>query len=250
MSKMNYLRNNFVNWDEILKRAIDGKSTKTLLLKNGLTIKGLDNNALGIYKEVFHDRVYSYSNIMIEEGDVVFDVGANVGVFSLFAATVKDTKVFSFEPHPTNFKVLSENIKINKLVNITPFQVGLAKQNEFRDLIIGEIPGGHKVANGNETEKHKNILTIETRKIESIMLDEDIEKIDFLKLDCEGAEGEILSSISSDLYKKINKIVIEFHDNHSVLDHKEIIKLLEGENFKTNIKWDEKSFFGYIYAKK
>lgn len=250
ISKISYLRKSFINWDEIIKRAIDGKSTKLLLLRNGLKIKGLDNNALGIYKEVFYNKVYFYNDIKIEEGDIVFDVGANVGVFSLFAANFKNTKVFSFEPHPANFNILKENIRINSLKNVVPFEVGLAKENELRHLIIGNIPGGHKVANGKESSNTNNTLTIQTRTIDSIISENAINKIDFLKLDCEGAEGEILNSISSNLFKLINKIVIEFHDNHSILNHNEIIEKLNYEGFKTHLKWDNKSFFGYIYATK
>lgn len=247
---INYLRNNFNNWDEIIKRATNGKSTRILFLKSGLKIKGVDNNTLSIYKEVFINKVYNPKGFTIEENSTVFDVGANVGVFSLFASRIKGVKVFSFEPHPTNFSVLEENIHLNSLNNINAFQVGLGKDNELRTLIIGEIPGGHKVSNGNEVPGVANTLTIETRTLGSFISSNKIDEIDFLKLDCEGAEGEILDSLDSNTLAKIKKIVIEFHDNHSILNHDQIVEKLNNEGFVTEMIWNKKSFFGYIYASK
>lgn len=97
-----YLRNNFANWDAILKRAINGKSTPLLLLKNGMKINGVDNNSLRIYKEIFIDKVYNPIGFEIHQNDIVIDVGANVGIFSMFASTIKGVHVYSFEPHPLN----------------------------------------------------------------------------------------------------------------------------------------------------
>ena len=77
-----------------------------------------------------------------------------------------------------------------------------------------------------------------------------VSKIDFLKLDCEGGEGEIITSLSLDELKKIEKIAIEFHDNHSILNHTEILEKLIASGFKTILSWAGESCFGYIYGKR
>ena len=75
-----------------------------------------------------------------------------------------------------------------------------------------------------------------------------IPRIDLLKMDCEGAEGDILRSTPADYLRKIPKIVLEFHDDASSLDHLTIATLLENMGFNVEVKRSGQSSFGYIYA--
>ncbi|MBG44366.1 MAG: hypothetical protein CL530_10405 [Aequorivita sp.] len=242
------LRKNFYNWDSILKRSINGKSVKVLNLRNGLTFYNANQNTLSIFKEIFVNNVYNREGVKINEGDIVFDIGANVGIFSLYASIIKGTKVYAFEPHPTNFKVLSNNVSQNKITNIECFEFAVGIDNEDRILIEGNIAGGHKLSNEKEFVYSEGSLNVKSVTLSRMTEKLDIDTIDFVKLDCEGAEGEIIKSLGQDGLKKIKKMAIEFHDNHSILSHEEIIEELENSGFKTFIKWDGKSYFGYIYA--
>ena len=69
-------------------------------------------------------------------------------------------------------------------------------------------------------------------------------------MDCEGSEGDIFSYFNDYLANKINKIVLEFHDNMSILNHNQIINILENYKYTTKLEWDNKSCFGFIYAYK
>ncbi|WP_410004684.1 FkbM family methyltransferase [Aequorivita nionensis] len=245
-----YLQKNFINWDSIIKRAVKGKSTKELNLRNGLTFYDANFNTLSIFNEIFVKKVYTSDIINIEENDVVFDIGANVGVFSLYASLIKGVSVFAFEPHPENFKKLSHNVEQNNLINVECIEYALGLKNEDRFMIEGNIAGGHKVAQRDSMESKDGLLKVQSITLDSIMKKLNIDKIDFLKLDCEGAEGEIISSLGKEGLKKINKIAVEFHDNHSILNHTEILKYLKDSGFKTSLSWDGSSYFGYIYGKR
>ena len=74
-----------------------------------------------------------------------------------------------------------------------------------------------------------------------------LQTIDFLKMDCEGAEGTILKSMPPDCLRRIKKIVMEFHDNLSPLDHNELKSLLEKAGYNTSLRWDPKKSTGYLY---
>lgn len=76
-----------------------------------------------------------------------------------------------------------------------------------------------------------------------------INRIDFMKLDCEGAEGEIINSMSVEDLQNVRKIAIKFHDNHSLLTHNQILERLKKADFETQLKWNGNSNYGYIYAK-
>lgn len=247
------LRKNFYNWDSILKRTIYGKSANTLELRNGLSFYKANHNTLSIFKEIFINKVYDRGEVKIDEGDIVFDIGANVGVFSLYASQKKGTQVFAFEPHPQNFEILMNNVNQNKLTNVKCFDFALGSENGDRILMEGSIAGGHMLSHIGVYEKEvseyaRGVLEVKSRTFASIKKDLNLAKIDFVKLDCEGAEGEIIKSLGKSGLSDINKMAIEFHDNHSILSHEEIIAELQNAGFKTTLKWDGQSYFGYIYA--
>lgn len=242
------LRRTFSNWDEIIKRAINGKSTKTLQLCNGVCFYNANPNTLSICKEIFVNEVYSKGDVKIDEGDVVFDIGANVGVFSLFASLVKGTQVYAFEPHPKNYGILTNNVSKNNIETIRCFNYALGLKEEERLLIEGNIAGGHKLSYNNESTNSEETLKVTSVTLKSMMEKLNIDTIDFIKLDCEGAEGEVIKSLGQEGLKRIKKMAIEFHDNNSILNHSEILKELKDSGFKTSIKWDGTSYFGYIYA--
>ncbi len=247
------LRKNFYNWDSILKRAIYGKSVNSIELRNGLCFYKANHNTLSILKEIFINKVYDSGEVKIAEGDIVFDIGANVGVFSLYASQKKGTQVFAFEPHPENFNILMNNVNQNKLTNVKCFDYALGLENGHRILMEGSIAGGHMLSHIDTSDKEvsdhsRGSLEVKSVTFASIKEELKINKIDFVKLDCEGAEGEIIKSLGKSGLNDINKMAIEFHDNHSILSHEEIISELERAGFKTTLKWDGKSYFGYIYA--
>ena len=247
--EIKYLRSHFSNWDTIIKRAISGKHCSILYLKNGLKIHNKHNNTLSIFREIFENKVYTNAIVEIEQGDIVFDVGANIGVFSLFASMVKDVKIYGFEPHPDNFKLYTKNIEVNNKSNITGLNCALGNEDSSRYLVNGVIPGGHKITNHKNNERNESALKVETFSLASIMKKHQINQIDFMKLDCEGAEGEIISSMRTEDLQNVRKIAIEFHDNHSLLNHNQILERLQKADFETQIKWDGNSNYGYIYAK-
>lgn len=242
------LRENFYNWDDILKRSINGKSVSVLKLRNGLSFYNANPNTLSIFKEIFVNNVYSQGEVKINENDIVFDIGANVGVFSLYASQIKGTQVYAFEPHPKNFAVLSNNIKQNNIQNIKCFEFALGADNEDRVLLEGNIAGGHKFSYKDVSENSEGSLKVKAVTFSGMKEQLNIEKIDFVKLDCEGAEGEIIKSLGQEGLNGIDRMAIEFHDNNSILSHDEILNELHNAGFKTSLKWDGKSYFGYIYA--
>jgi FkbM family methyltransferase len=245
---LHYIRRTFLNWDEIIKRSLSGKQVQMLIDHHGLKIKGVDSNMLTIYKEIFEDKVYNPPGFELAIGSTVVDVGANIGLFSIFASLTPGVRIFAFEPHPENFQVLHENAS-SRAGDIRCFEAAIADSAGERILYEGMIPGGHKMESVNLSGTPLNkALRIKTQTLNDLMTIEGIDHIDFLKIDCEGAEGEILAAASLEDLSKINKIAMEFHDNASSLNHSQIMEKLIGAGFEARLSWDGKSSFGYIYA--
>ena len=249
---------NFTNWNDILKRTLRGYGIYSLNCRSGLKIKGSrNNNILRLYNEIFTENAYKISHLTIKEMDVVVDIGANVGLFSLNVSQYTKNKIIALEPHPDNFSILKDNIECNGLENVICINLGIKKKNEGERYFYENSNHAGFVMENSLTQKnidkfnkHNEIFSLACTTFKDLCDTQNINKINLLKLDCEGAEGEIIQSLSQSDMNKIEKLVIEFHDQVSIINHDEIIKILIDNNFEYELVWDGKSDEGYIFADK
>jgi FkbM family methyltransferase len=246
-----YLIRYFRNWSDLALLALQGKRPAEIVLRNGIVIRAPEDNAvLRVVKDIFIDQVYTPSGMEIRETDVVVDIGANIGVFSLFAAGKTRNAIYSFEPFPANFEFLTRNIQLNGITTITASCLAISDMSATAKLYVSDTSGGHLLFDHNITGELKTYVEVPANTLEGIMSDHSIDYIDFLKLDAEGSEGQILGSTPARCLERIGKIAMEFHDNVSILDHDEIRRLLEDTGFSCRLRWDRTSPFGYLYAKR
>jgi len=248
---------NFTNWNDILKRVLRGYGIYSLSSRSGIKIRGSKNdNLLRLWNEIFIDNSYRISNMSIKETDIILDIGANIGLFSINVSQYTKNKIFALEPHPENFTQLKDNVKLNGIKNVACINLGLQGENDGSRYFLNNSNHAGFIMENALTEKNiGSVRTSEKLSLACITFQElcnthAINKVNLLKLDCEGAEGEIIKSLSKHDMDIIEKFVIEFHDNVSILDHDEIITILIDNNFGCELKWDGQSNFGYIYAQK
>jgi FkbM family methyltransferase len=126
-----------------------------------------------------------------EPGNVVLDIGANIGYYTLvFASLVGDEgKIYAFEPEPGLFKLLETNIELNKYSNIEAVQKAVAKEDGIAQLFLDEFSSvDHRVFDAQDGRKS---ITVETIKLDSF-LSERVHGIDVIKMDIQGAEIDAL----------------------------------------------------------
>jgi len=165
----------------------------------------------GIILEIFYDNAYlpKIEGFRIEKGDIVIDVGAQIGVFSILAAKKFKAKVISFEPLKENYDILLKNIKINGLKNIIPVRKAICKKNGRAKLYIDETnTGGHSIFLNRDKYEIVDCITLK-----DVFKEFDIKKCNFLKLDCEGCEYEVVLESPKEVLEKIDKISMEFHEH-------------------------------------
>ncbi len=166
-----------------------------------------------IAKEIFPDDVYEKS-FAPQSGDVVVDVGANIGCFSLRAARKvgPEGKVFAFEPMADNFAMLKENIRLNGLLtdNIIPVEEALGDYEGEAELRVYEVDGSSSLL------PRPNRRLRRTDRIRVSTLDaKRLQRLDFLKLDAEGFELSILKGASETLKRCHPQIAGEAHPQFS-----------------------------------
>jgi len=223
------------------------KSECILETKSGIKFflrpKTLDFKAV---KTMFTKHEYLRGFVPLEEGDIVFDVGANIGAFSLLAAQ-KASKVFSFEPEPKNFEMFKRNIELNGFSNIIPLMKAISYSNSFIDFYLYPqdiFTGCHSLfkPQGGYSKR----IQVETVTLKSILEQYKLPRIDFLKLDCEGAEYDILRSLDKKTASRIGKIVMETHKHrYTEKNIYDIPMHLENLGYEVMTEKDGK----YVYAR-
>jgi FkbM family methyltransferase len=180
------------------------------------------------YDEIFNRNIYENKLIRINEGDIVVDIGGNYGFFSLYAEMFKPSKIITFEPSKKTFSYLDKNftngLKLQKAVS------GLNGISKFSD--DNSSSASSRLSGEGEYD-------VEVIGINDLLEYLKLEKIDFLKIDCEGSEKDIFQEITYETISKINKIVVEFH---SVEIKNQILKKLNGINFNVESTTDELIF--------
>jgi len=189
---------------------------------------------------------YKSKNFEIKDTDVIIDVGGHIGLFSLYASQFcKNGLIYSFEPVPENYNLLIDNIQSNDLNQIKSFNLAVSNSNSNVKLYLNDDEAGHSMFS-----KSSKTITVDSISLQQIFDDNNIENCNFLKLDCEGTEYEILQNLPLSYFNKIEKIVIEYHmaDSHPEL-LENLKKLLISQNYflKTKKLFSD---IGFLYASK
>ncbi|CAM9552545.1 unnamed protein product [Scytosiphon promiscuus] len=228
-----------------------GTSKADLVLRempNGLRIwwaNRAEEEARFIYGEVFDDRTYARMGILVQDGDTVWDVGANVGIASIFFELETDTPdsldVYAFEPLPLNAKALKRNLSTHcpKAV-VLEYALGAQHADGVLATFYPRMPGNSTLRplekaypqrrDGCPAEEMSSSglnlsasgpaetffddaqqVACNVRTVSWAMATLGVHKIDLLKVDVEGAELDVLLGIDDQDWPKIKQVVAEVH---------------------------------------
>lgn len=180
----------------------------TLRLRHGLRLTVDGKNSLSFVRQIFHRKIYGQ---LSGQERTILDIGSNMGTYAIYAAqnSHPDCQIYAFEPHPNSFNLVKKNIADNGFEQ---------KINAINAAVVGDDKGRqlYKLAdslcsNLFDFGSESNGTRIETTSLPTIMAHYNLPQIDLLKMNCEGAEYEILMSLSPDLLRKIKEIRMEYH---------------------------------------
>ena len=240
------------------------------VLANGMVVVGRNQAEIDfLHREIFERREYLSGGLEIPPDAVVFDVGAHVGMFSLFVSScAPDATVYAFEPIPELHRELSANTKLNG-VNAHVFRCGMARepgravftyyphvsmlsgrfaaQSEALALVNAytatQVDGAEAAAVGGEladlaarrlAERHE--VDCELRTVSEVIDSQGVERIDLLKIDAEKSELEILRGVRAEHWPRIRQVVAEVHDESGRLA--EVTGLLARAGFRVRTRVD------------
>lgn len=185
------------------------------------------------YYEIFIERIYDmHSDCSINEGDVVFDIGANIGIFSIYCLLErKASRAVCFEPDHYCLLALKKTVQyygLEQKVTIVPKGVWSA---QTRKAFYDEE--NHKWGNRIVDDNDPNCNTrIEVFTIDQAVKDLEISRIDFIKFDIEGAEREALKGMNDTLSVFMPKMAVcTYHKEDDEVVIPELV-LSKNENYK------------------
>jgi FkbM family methyltransferase len=166
-----------------------------------------------IFHEVYNLKDYtSVDGVEVKEGDIVVDLGGNIGMFSRYAYQMGASKIVTFEPDKRYFKILKQNASKNTIL----FNAAIGDKLGKMKLTESEHLGGSNL--WTESSALHNQYDVNIYTLDYIIETGLIPKIDFLKVDIEGSEIMALKGISDDNLKNIRNIVVEYHHEHLKFD--------------------------------
>jgi len=236
------------------------------LLPNGMVV--CRQNAAEtdfLYRELFEEGAYLDVAAALPEDACLFDVGANIGLFTLQAARlVPNARIFAFEPIPAVFESLRRNVAIHcPQARIFNCALGAARgeasftwypgnsilSGRYADAgeeaaVVAASLRHHALASDDDESLravidqrlHGQTVVCPIRTLSEIIAAEQITRLDLLKIDVEKAEQDVLDGLNAEDWPKVQRIVVEVHDRDGRLD--QICTLLHQHGFQVRVSQD------------
>ena len=222
-------RENVMNILEMREKAIRDHlfyiGDNVITLKLGTNLLSMRECAapatIEIYQEIFReDNHFLHREFLASDVEFVMDIGANEGFYALrVAANNPSTRIICVEPNPLAYEMLIRNIENNSLKNVIPINAAVSSDGRLVDMeFVSQVNsiGGAKLHDIKRPWLREDIIN--KKIVESITVEQLINRygfpyIDILKIDVEGMEDEIVSSLMP-IAEKIRKIVVERHSKN------------------------------------
>lgn len=228
---------NVKNWPTFLLNFWSRKKgIQKYILRNGVQLlirEGTDDRY--IFNEMAVHHIYNPPGFEITNTDTVIDIGGHIGTFAITSAyKASQGKIIACEPHPANHTLLKKNASLNQVHHLFIENKAVSDTQGTLSFFsdVTERSGRHSLI--------KSATTVKEFKVETITLSELVKKyslssIDFLKMDCEGAEYDILFHCPPKILARIKKIALEHHYVNKEKNVHTLKAFLEKKGFKVYI---------------
>jgi FkbM family methyltransferase len=232
---------------------MESNSHVIIPLSNGLKLALCSRQQMGcarfIIKEIFKNQTYRRPGFELLPTDTVVDLGGNMGLFSLWAAP-QAARVISIEPTKV-IDCLEQSLALNGIQNVSIVRCAVSDKPGTLELL--QYPGFNAVSHAASFQPARwgqwliKLLWPKEREepirvscpcytLDDILRTQNIDRVDFLKVDCEGGEYAVFDSISDETLGRISRIALEFHEIHPSHNHRRIVNRLKSAGFEVTVE--------------
>ena len=222
-----------------------------------------------IYNEIMAKQEYFQNGLSVEEARCVIDIGANIGIFTMAVKLkVPEATVYAFEPIPETFHVLEQNVRLLGCPDVHLYNVAVGSQDQVEQtftffptmpgnstalpaLKAEQRPAAEQIFGKEEMDLFWQVetRTVQVRTLSSVIREQGITSVDFLKIDVEGSEISVLDGIEEIHWPIFKQIAVE---THSAKLQEQVCEILAHRNFAVYADRGLSSPFGdsLVYGKR
>jgi FkbM family methyltransferase len=194
-----------------------------------------------------------------KEGDIVVDIGAHMGRYTITSSKSVGAagKVIAVEAHPLNFRILQDNIRLNKLTNVSTVNLAVFSKKARLKLYLPDedlgYTGHHSLMTNYLAAKHskqaeRRYIEVEADTLDGLLNSMGIKTVNWIKIDVEGAEYEVLKGAKDILAtNKDISILVEVHGKET---YDPTIDMLKSNNFQIEFEKTYESGDKHLLARK
>jgi FkbM family methyltransferase len=237
------------NWPRLLRLRGQGGAETLLELRDGTQFAVRSLMDAWIVKETNLDRDYEVHGATIQDGWSVVDIGAGLGDFTVFAAQrTPHGRVFAYEPAPDSAALLEQNIRLNRIGNVETYPYAVSDKAGTLTL---DVSGGVAVQyrTVGETSHAGGKITVRSVALADVLAGLPDGVCDFLKMDCEGAEYDMLLHLDGVLLKRIRRICLEYHEGVTEYSHADLERCFLAQGWRVTVHPSRvRRELGFLYA--
>jgi len=190
-----------------------------------------------LFEEIFYRNEYLFNSK--NKKPIIFDCGANIGFATIFFKWLyPESEIYAFEPDKKTFELLKKNVSQNRLKNVHLFNSAISDKNGKIDFFIDSKSPGSLVMSTKQERMPKDKITVDCISLSSLIKNKNLSKIDYIKMDIEGSEDEVIQDLNkNNQLKNVEKFSIEYHHKISGQKSKlsEFLQIFEKNGFEYQI---------------
>lgn len=239
------------NWPAyLLFKIIDGQKYFNFQLRDSFAVE-VDRKILPSFKESFFDNIYLQAlpaDMLQKSYPLIVDIGANAGFFSLnMFYHFPNAKVYAYEPVPFNFEILKKYQRTFPDFDFHIFQEAVGGEDTRLKLSLSTLEGYTTMASVFENDSRGYQIEVPAHRLETVFRTQQLTHVDLLKLDCEGAEYQILYQSSDAVLDQISCMSIETHQGSKPEENLPALRSFLGQKGFITVALEEGKY-GYLWA--
>jgi FkbM family methyltransferase len=235
----------------IRRRLPNGRNRLDLV--GGQSIEApLTEPLLETFREIWIDRRYAAHGCDVRQGEAIVDIGAHVGIFSVWAADQHpDAPILAVEPSPPLVAFLRRNVERSGLRNVSIAEVACGRERGRAVLHRGACELTNSLYRTQREADPDRSEEVDLVTLHDLFESHGIARCGFLKLDCEGAEYDILLGASAQTLGRVRQIAMEYHVGITPYGPDDLVRHLETHGFQTTVEPSPTDpVHGYLFARR